>query len=104
MTVIHTTPKDQLTLMDGGAFTENMTPNRVSVYFSHTAQGTLRQAFEAVGLEWPKEKQDFESNEAFGEWIQQSLEQHEVTTRLKTSQYEGNWSNKVARFIVSDTV
>ena len=100
MRVEHTTPKDQLTKMNGEPFGENETLSRVRIRFMHGKQGTLRQAFEAVGIVWPKEKLEFESDEAFADWIQQSLDQREVTARLKTRNYEGNWSNDVARFVV----
>lgn len=103
MTLVHLTPKGQLTKMDGQPFGDNDSAGRVTIRFMHGKQGTLRQAFEACGVEWPAEAQNFEDDTALGEWIQQSLDQRDVTARLKTRQYEGNWNNDVARFVVAQT-
>lgn len=101
MLLKHLTPTVSLTsLTTGQPFKVTEFPSAVFVTFmmDPEMQGTLRQAFEAVGLEWPQDP-NMEIDE---EWIQAALENKEVGVRLKTSEYKGDWKNEVARFLVPE--
>lgn len=103
MRLVHQVPVTDLKTVNGEPFKPTEVPSSVFQYFMMNPdwQGNLRQAFEAAGLQWPTTGLDFESEEQFGNWIQDNLDQKEVIARLKTEQYQGNWSNKVARFVTA---
>lgn len=104
MRLVHLTPIEQLTNINGEALKATEVPGSVFVNFMMNPdwQGNLRQAIEATGQEWPK-AMEFDDELAFGNWIQDSLENREVVARLKTSEYQGNWKNEVARFVTQQS-
>ena len=105
MRLVHLAPSTEIIGMNGVLLKATELPSSVFQNFMMNPewQGTLRQAFEATGQAWPTEALEFNSEEEFGNWIIQSLDQREVIARLKTEQYQGNWSNKVARFVVPES-
>lgn len=104
MRLVHLAPATELIGISGSPLKPNEAASSVFQYFMANSdwQGNTRQAFEAVGLEWPKTALEFDSEEAYLSWVEQNLDQKEVTARLKTEQYQGNWSNKVARFVAGN--
>ena len=104
MRLVHLAPSGSLIGISGEPLKPSELPSSVFQNFMMNPewQGNLRQAFEAAGLQWPTEEAEFESEEAFGNWIQEALDQKEVIARLKTENYQGNWNNKVARFVVPE--
>lgn len=100
--LVHLAPSENLiSLATGQPLRKDELPSSISAVFMLTEdrQGQVRQALESAGLQWPTDAPEFESEEQYGLWIQQSLENREVVVRLKTRQYEGEWQNEVSRYI-----
>lgn len=106
MQLAHLAASTELVDMNNQPLKPTDMPGSVFHYFTlnEEQQGRIRQAFEAVGMNWAQAATaagEFATEEAFGKWIEQSLDQQQVTVKLKTDCYQGNWSNKVERFIVA---
>lgn len=97
MRLEHVGPFDGFIDMNNAPLKPLSVPGSVFVTFmmDPEMQGTLRQAVESTGQAWPAQELEIDEN-----WIQDVLENRECVARLKTSQYQGNWKNEVARFIV----